>query len=134
MKEPSRIKFNPVTKEIEIEGSEKFVKTYFDRIRALMDPRTDRDAPQTLVGKEKDPYKHRFAKSLPEKGAGVSANKSGTNAGKVISLLRESNNGLTTTELKDKTGLEDKQIWAIIYRAEKMGKIRKAKRGIYVAA
>ena len=29
MKENSRIRFNPGTKEIEIEGSESFVKTYF---------------------------------------------------------------------------------------------------------
>jgi hypothetical protein len=32
----SRIKFNPVTKEIEIEGSEKFVKTYFNKIQSLL--------------------------------------------------------------------------------------------------
>jgi len=32
----SRIKFNPVTKEIEIEGSENFVKTYFDKIQTML--------------------------------------------------------------------------------------------------
>lgn len=32
----SRIRFNPVTKEIEIEGSEKFVKTYFDKIQSML--------------------------------------------------------------------------------------------------
>ena len=32
----SRIKFNPVTKEIEIEGSEDFVKAYFDKIQAML--------------------------------------------------------------------------------------------------
>ena len=34
METKSRIKFNPVTQEIEIEGSEKFVKTYFDKIQS----------------------------------------------------------------------------------------------------
>jgi len=32
----SRIKFNPVTKEIEIEGSESFVKAYFDKIHEML--------------------------------------------------------------------------------------------------
>ena len=36
MKENSRIRFNPVTKEIEIEGSESFVKTYFNKLQAMI--------------------------------------------------------------------------------------------------
>ena len=32
----SRIRFNPVTKEIEVEGTEKFVKTYFDKLQAMI--------------------------------------------------------------------------------------------------
>jgi hypothetical protein len=36
MKENSRIRFNPVTKEIEVEGSEKFVKTYFGKLQAMV--------------------------------------------------------------------------------------------------
>lgn len=45
-----------------------------------------------------------------------------------------SREGITTTALKEKTGLAERQIWIIIYRAEKRGKIKKTKRGIYVAA
>lgn len=36
MKTVSRIKFNPVTKEIEVEGSEQFVKTYFGKLQAML--------------------------------------------------------------------------------------------------
>ena len=36
MKENSRIRFNPVTKEIEVEGSESFVKTYFSKLQAMI--------------------------------------------------------------------------------------------------
>ena len=36
MKENSRIRFNPGTKEIEIEGSESFVKTYFNKLQAMI--------------------------------------------------------------------------------------------------
>ncbi len=36
MKENSRIRFNPVTKEIEVEGTESFVKTYFGKLQAMI--------------------------------------------------------------------------------------------------
>ena len=32
----SRIRFNPVTKEIEVEGTEQFVKTYFAKLQAML--------------------------------------------------------------------------------------------------
>src|SRR5450756_2219212 len=32
----SRIRFNPGTKEIEVEGSESFVKTYFGKLQAMI--------------------------------------------------------------------------------------------------
>ena len=42
MNEQSRIRFNPVTKEIEIEGSEAFVKTYFNKLQAMMSGVTEK--------------------------------------------------------------------------------------------
>jgi hypothetical protein len=36
MSENSHIKFNPVTKEIEIEGSETFIKIYFDKLQEMI--------------------------------------------------------------------------------------------------
>jgi hypothetical protein len=36
--------------------------------------------------------------------------------------------------LEEKTGLKDKQIWTIIANAKKAGKIKQAKRGLYVWA
>jgi hypothetical protein len=36
MEKKSRIIFNLVTKEVEVEGSEKFVRTYFDKLQEMM--------------------------------------------------------------------------------------------------
>ena len=36
MIENSRVKFNPATKEIEIEGSESFVTATFDKLQAML--------------------------------------------------------------------------------------------------
>ena len=109
--EKSRIKFNPVTKEIEIEGSEQFVKKYFSIIQAMM---MESRAPKGAA---------------PEKAAGLQ--RRGSKTAKVLGLIQATKDGITTTDLKKKTGLADRQIWAIIYKAEREGKIRKAGRGVY---
>jgi hypothetical protein len=36
MAENARVKFNPVTKEMEIEGSESFVKATLDKLQAIL--------------------------------------------------------------------------------------------------
>jgi hypothetical protein len=42
--------------------------------------------------------------------------------------------GISTAELKGKTGLAERQIWNIVNRASKLGKIKKVKRGVYGAS
>ncbi|MEI7639303.1 MAG: hypothetical protein WCJ37_18465 [Syntrophus sp. (in: bacteria)] len=51
MGEQSRIKFNPVTKEIEIEGSESFVGTYFDKIQAMLSGTQEAVAVEPVIPK-----------------------------------------------------------------------------------
>jgi uncharacterized membrane protein len=120
MVEKSRIKFNPETKEIEIEGTEAFVNKYFDAIQNMITGSYSFEKSVRRTAKNKE--------SIARKGDGKS-----TNTSLVLGLIRESKGGITTPELKKKTGLADKQIWPIIYKAEKQGKIKKADRGVYIA-
>jgi uncharacterized membrane protein len=128
MQERSRIRFNPVTKEIELEGSEAFVKTYFEKLQKLMAlPPAEKSEipPQTKV------------RPVGRNRAGATSDKKAskeTHLDMVVTLIRGSEEGITTSALKEKTGLSERQIWSIVYRAEKQGKIRKTKRGLYVAA
>ena len=129
MKENSRIRFNPVTKEIEIEGSEEFVKTYFDKIQSMLSvaPKVIADEPKVEeVRSEKKPQQKKTTKKEP-------AEKKVTNMDTVIGLIQGSAEGISTAELKEKTGLVERQIWSIVDRAAKLGKIRKMKRGLYRA-
>ncbi|MHB9097424.1 MAG: hypothetical protein ACYC5X_06330 [Syntrophales bacterium] len=48
-------------------------------------------------------------------------------------MIQGSAGGISTTELKGKTGLTDAQIWNIVNRTAKEGRIRKVKRGLYAA-
>jgi predicted transcriptional regulator of viral defense system len=57
-----------------------------------------------------------------------------TNIDTVVGLIQGSAEGISTAELKEKTGLVESQIWSIVNRASKEGKILKVKRGVYVGA
>jgi polyhydroxyalkanoate synthesis regulator phasin len=57
-----------------------------------------------------------------------------TNIDKVVGLIRSSAEGISTPELKEKTGLAESQIWNIVNHATKAGKVKKIKRGVYGAA
>lgn len=134
MEERSRIRFNPATREIEIEGSEEFVRIYFGKVQKLVlahvggkeeKPKPPRDRP---AGKPKKMKKKTGPKKVPKKVPKETLLDS------VVRLIRGSEEGITTAALKEKTGLAESQIWSIVYRAEKQGKIKKTKRGIYMAS
>lgn len=134
MEKRSRIRFNPATREIEIEGSEEFVRIYFGKVQKLLlapvggkeeKPKPLRARP---AGKPKKMKKKTGPKKVPKKVPKETLLDS------VVRLIRGSEEGITTAALKEKTGLAESQIWSIVYRAEKRGKIKKTKRGIYMAA
>lgn len=130
MEEKSRIRFNPVTKEIEIEGSEAFVKTYFEKLQELLSqsPGKKREKPPRMsAGPARKAEK---AKAEPGKKKAVKE----TQMDAIVSMIRRAEEGVTTSALKEKTGLSERQIWSVVYRAEKQGKIKKTKRGLYVPA
>lgn len=143
MNEKSRIRFNPHTKEVEIEGSEAFVKTFFQKIQELMSgpPAAVKAVkkPTATLSKKKAARNKKYPKATAMPVKGGLREKSDTQGqstslfDKVVGLIRDSR-GITTGELQDKTGLTKKQIWSITYRAEKIGVIKRAKKGVYEAA
>jgi hypothetical protein len=150
MKENSRIMFNPVTKEIEVEGSELFVKTYFDKLQAMIS-----GSPKKAVAVKEKPLK---VKAAPKKKAKVQKVKAAkkinavkpsiakkvkkvqqekigekkvSNVDRVLELIQSSTEGISIPELRKKTGLTGQQIAFIINRAAKKGKIQRMNRGIW---
>ncbi|MCX7982252.1 MAG: hypothetical protein N2572_04995 [Syntrophales bacterium] len=129
MVERSRIKYNPVTREIEIEGSEEFIREYFDRVQELV----KREVPEV-----KERKRVRKTSKTAARGSGrkprkekAAASTKGVKA-KVMDLITKAGaEGISSIALQEKTGLSARQIWSVIYRAEKAGKIVKEKRGVY---
>lgn len=160
MKNNSRIRFNPVTKEIEVEGSELFVKTYFGKLQAMIsgpslktvtikkEPKAVKAAPEkkaekkparvkaprvNKVKKAPKAVKPAVARRVKKTVKKAPAEKRVTNIDAVVGLIQGAPEGISTAELKTKTGLNEPQIWNIVNRASKEGKIRKVKRGMYGA-
>lgn len=172
MAERSRVKFNPSTKEIEVEGSESFVKITLDKLLSVIpgarkanakEPKIEkvRPAKKTIKAQkakaakaapskkaEKEPKavkapRVKKAKKTPKavkpaiakkvKGAGkkAPAKKRVTNIDTIVSLIQGAPNGISTAELKTKTGFAETKIWSIVNRSIKSGKIRTVKRGVY---
>jgi len=138
MSEQSRIRFNPMTKEIEIEGSEAFVKTYFDKLQSMMSGLTKTmEKPNAAKrGPEKKGKMKSRGNASPRKKAGKrdkvgTPKKRVTHIDAIVELIQASREGTSTSALKEKTGLTERQIWSIVDRAANEGKIRKIKRGLY---
>ena len=125
MEKQSRIKFNPVTKEVEVEGSEKFVRTYFDKLQEMMSGVTEKITKRQKVKKAPPEKKIRKAKNKKPNKKRVS------NISLALGFIKDNMEGISTETLKQKTGLSERQIWSIVNRAAKEGKIKKLKRGLY---
>ena len=123
----TRIRFNSVTRDVEIEGSEDFVKAYFKKIEKIL------SEPEAIQEKVPVPRRKKAA-AVKSNVKAEKAIKKTTNFDSVLTLILKSQKGITTAELMEKTGLTQQQIWGVIFRAEKDGKIAKAKRGLYIAA
>jgi hypothetical protein len=155
MKTDARIRFNPVTKEIEIEGSEEFVKAYFNKIQKMISgapSKTVREPKAVKVSPVKKAVKKaiavkaipaikepKTAKPRPAKKAKKTAKKKPrakriTKIDTIVGLIKGSADGISTAQLKEKTGLAESQIWNIVNSATKAGKVKKIKRGVYGAA
>lgn len=125
MKSITRIKFNPNTKEIEVEGSEQFVKTYFKKLQTML---SDKETGEKAPARGKTTKKSAQAIAKGKKPA-----KQSSKTGQVLALIQKSPQGIATADLEKKTGLTGRQIWAIVHRTEQKGKVRKIKRGVYAA-
>ena len=52
----------------------------------------------------------------------------------VVGIIKRRKKGITAAGIKEKTGLDDKQIRNIVYKAKKQGLIKNLKRGVYISA
>ena len=97
-------------------------KNYFDKLQARLD------------------QIERLLKSTPPRGHSVARIK-GTDKGApataldtVFNVIKRSRNGSSFKDIQAKTGYDDKKIRNVIFRLNKMEKIKRKSRGIYMAS
>lgn len=81
------------------------------------------------TGKQKTKAKAKTTRKAPAKKAVAL-----TATDQVVNIITRSKEGVDAPTLIKKTGLEDKQIRNILFKASRQGKINRAGRGIYAAA
>jgi len=115
-----------VTKELKgIQKKAKQLKTRLDKIEKAV-----------AAAKAKPKVKAKTAKKAPAKKKPVAKKKAAaqTATDQVMNIIRRSKKGVDAPTLMKKTGLADKTIRNILFRAGKLGKIKRAGRGVYVGA
>ena len=120
------IKFNPQTHEIEIEGSEAFVKKYFDIVQKMLavTPATVKDK---AAPRKRRPNKATAA-AKPAKKMGA---KKVSMTEKIIALVQQGQGGVSVDNIIKKTKAGRQQAWNILSKAKKEGKISSVGRGVY---
>ncbi len=74
-------------------------------------------------------------KALKRVSAGrkaVRPGKARTATAAVFGIIKKSRRGATTTQIRNGTGFDEKKIWNVINRLKSQGRIKSARRGIYV--
>ena len=71
------------------------------------------------------PARKRSVRKKPAKGTGTDV---------VLTIIGKSKRGVSTAQIKAKTGYSERKIWDIVNRLKKQGKIKSEKKGIYMKA
>ena len=129
MAQTSRIRFNPVTKEVEIEGTESFIKSYFTKIQNLF---SEMQKPAKEQAARKATVSGKAAQKPPRTSSSKRLVK-GAISSTVFETIKASE-GMSVPALAKATGFTQQQVRSVIFKAEKDRTIRRLQRGVYVAS
>ena len=88
------------------------------------------ETPEQVTQAKEEPEE--FAVRKPIEKPAVQA-KRGTILSTILTLIKSNPKGVDTKYIMEETGLNKSQVWGTISNAKKKGKIKTAKRGIYVS-
>ncbi|MBW2019467.1 MAG: hypothetical protein JRI58_06095 [Deltaproteobacteria bacterium] len=83
---------------------------------------------------KKPTTKAKTTKKAPAKKAAAKKATALTATDQILKIIKRAKKGVDVPTLIKKTGFADKKVRNIVFRSSKQGKIKKAGRGIYVAA
>jgi len=104
----------------------KDMQTLLDNLEealAVEQPQARRAAKRKPV--RRAPAKKRSVRKKPAKATGTDV---------VLTIIGKSKRGVSTAQIKAKTGYSERKIWDIVNRLKKQGKIKSEKKGTYMKA
>jgi biotin operon repressor len=104
----------------------KDMQTLLDNLEealAVEQPQERRAAKRKPV--RRAPAKKRSVRKKPAKATGTDV---------VLTIIGKSKRGVSTAQIKAKTGYSERKIWDIVNRLKKQGKIKSEKKGTYMKA
>ncbi|MBN2126250.1 MAG: hypothetical protein JW821_18265 [Deltaproteobacteria bacterium] len=116
----------------ELQGVVKNLKTLTQKTEKLVkdvgkiETSKTRAAPKAKRGR-KPGVKKVVARAVPAKRGGAT-----TAMDQVLAIVKRSKKGVTTTQIKNKTGFNDKKIWNAINRLKMQDMIKSERKGVYV--
>jgi replication protein A-like len=125
------------TKSVSFDAMVKFfMQTYgiptrkdVDRVIARLDRLENLVKSGTIVSRGRKPaaVKEKVASQAKGKGSGMTASDT------VLSIIKHSKNGVGFADIQKKAGFPEKKLRNIIFRLNKLEKIKRKDRGIYLA-
>ncbi len=121
MTSQSRIKFNPATREFEIEGTEAFVKKYFDKIQELFGSEEVKPVKVVKKGKKIIKTTLRSKKKV----------KMGAIKGAIFKVIENAKGAIAVKDIIKKTGLKKTQVNGTLIALKKKKQVKSVGRGMY---
>ena len=117
----------------DLQAVSKELKALANKTERIMNA-VDKFEKAQAAAKAKPKAKAKTAKKAPAKKPAAKKATAQTATDQVVNIIKTSEEGVDVPTLVKKTDLADTQIRNIVFRASKQGKIKRAGRGIYVAA
>jgi uncharacterized membrane protein len=129
------------TRRNEMKEIEKFLSLYSDGLKSIAKATKNLAEKVQEIGKamaENKPKKPAKPKDRPKakraKKSSKTKEKRPTAAETVLTIIKNSGNGVGYSEIMKKTGYDRKKVANIIFKLGKQGKIKSIKRGVYTKA
>lgn len=103
-----------------------------ERVAKKLDKLEKAQASKRRKAKAQAPKRRKVkAKARPKKGRVVRRATKATAFDTVLNIIQKRKRGITTAEIKAKTGYKEKKIWDIVNRAKRQGKVKSLGKGVY---
>jgi len=122
---PVKTALQPIRKGLEVltKGIKDMQKLLDNIEDALASEKTKKITKAKATRAKKRPAGKSTAKKRPSK-------KTATDT--ILTIIKASPRGVTSAQIKEKTGFSDMKMRNVIFRLKKQGKIRSRKRGVYI--